>query len=154
MRIVLLTREAMKRGRNADENWGGVPTNKDLLVCPATTDPKGHRRVRMCGQPDPDTYLRVVRRGGDRIVLRGAKLRKTGEAISHEELVLPCTTRRRGCEDYAVACAVPTTAPGLIHISVRHSQDDRRVEGAEIDLGDFRYGVHECVVIFDDVLVP
>ncbi len=135
-------------------NWIRYMQENDFLACPAITDPKGHRKIRACDQPDPDMYLRVVKKDSEGIVLRGAKLHQTGAAISHEKLVLPCTTHRRGSEDYAVACAIPTTTPGLIHISVRHSQDDRRVEGAEIDLGNFRYGVHECVVIFDDVFVP
>jgi len=135
-------------------DWIRYMQENDLLACPAITDPKGSRKIKACDQPDPDMYLRVVKKNGDGIVLRGAKLHQTGAAISHEKLVLPCTTHRRGSEDYAVACAVPTTAPGLIHISVRHSQDERRQEGAEIDLGNSRYGVHECVVVFDDVFVP
>jgi 4-hydroxybutyryl-CoA dehydratase/vinylacetyl-CoA-Delta-isomerase len=126
----------------------------DLLACPSITDPKGGRKIPADRQPDPDMYLRVVKRNSDGIVLRGAKLHQTGAVISHEKLVLPCTTHRTGAEDYAVACAVPADAKGLIHISVRQSQDDRRTEGAEIDLGNAHYGVHECVVIFNDVFVP
>lgn len=134
--------------------WLKYMQRNDLLACPSITDPKGDRKVPADRQPDPDMYLRIVDRGTDGIVIRGAKLHQTGAVISHEKLVLPCTTHRAGAEDYALACAVPADAAGLIHIAVRQSQDDRRVEGAEIDLGNSLYGVHECIVVFDDVFVP
>jgi len=134
--------------------WMIYMQRNDLLACPAITDPKGGRKIPAQEQPDPDMYLRVVDRNREGIVIRGAKLHQTGAAFSHEKLVLPCTTHRAGAEDYAVACAVPANTPGLVHISVRQSQDDRRKEGAEMDLGNIYYGVHECIVIFDDVFVP
>ena len=134
--------------------WIKYVQRNDLLACPSITDPKGDRRIPAGQQPDPDMYLRVVDRGKDGIVLRGAKLHQTGAMLSHEKLVLPCTTHRVGEEDYAVACAVPGNAPGIIHVSVRQSQDDRRVDDAEIDLGNIKFGVHECIAIFNDVFVP
>ncbi|MBM4447149.1 MAG: 4-hydroxybutyryl-CoA dehydratase [Chloroflexi bacterium] len=134
--------------------WLKYMQKNDLLACPAITDPKGNRKIPADKQLDPDMYLRVVEKRKDGIVLRGAKLHQTGAVISHEKLVLPSTTHRKGAEAYAVACAVPGNAKGIIHISVRQSQDDRRKEGVEIDLGNIRYGVHECVAIFDNVFVP
>jgi 4-hydroxybutyryl-CoA dehydratase/vinylacetyl-CoA-Delta-isomerase len=135
-------------------NWVKKMQKEDLLGCPAITDPKGDRRIQASKQPDPDMYLRVVDKSKSGIVLRGAKLCQTGAILSHEKLVLPCTTHQAGDEDYAVVCAVPGNAPGLINISVRQPQDDRRKQGVEIDLGNIKYGVHECVVIFNDVFVP
>jgi 4-hydroxybutyryl-CoA dehydratase/vinylacetyl-CoA-Delta-isomerase len=135
-------------------NWIKRMQREDLLGCPAITDPKGDRRIQACKQPDTEMYLRVVEKNKDGIVLRGAKLCQTGAILSHEKIVLPCTTHRAGDEDYTVVCAVPGNTPGLIHISVRQPQDDRRKEGVEIDLGNIKYGVHECVVIFNDVFVP
>jgi 4-hydroxybutyryl-CoA dehydratase / vinylacetyl-CoA-Delta-isomerase len=126
----------------------------DLLACPSITDPKGNRKIPADRQHDPDMYLRIVDKNKKGIVIRGAKVHQTGAAFSHEKLVLPCTTHRSGAEHYGVACAVPANAEGIIHISVRQSQDDRREEGAEIDLGNIMYGVHECIVIFNDVFVP
>ncbi len=134
--------------------WLKYVQKNDLLACPAITDPKGNRRIPAHKQPDPDMYLRVVEKRKDGIVLRGAKLHQTGAVFSHEKLVLPSTAHRQGDEAYAVACAVPGNAKGIIHISVRQSQDDRRQEGVEIDLGNIKYGVHECIAIFDNVFVP
>ena len=134
--------------------WVKYMQTNDLLACPAITDPKGNRKIPAHKQPDPDMYLRVVGKDKKGIVLRGAKVAQTGAVISHEKLVLPSTTHRAGDEDYAVACAVPSNTEGIIHISVRQSQDDRRQENMEIDLGNIKYGVHECIAIFDDVFVP
>jgi len=134
--------------------WVKYMQKNDLLACPAITDPKGNRRIPAHKQPDPDMYLRVVDKNEKGIVLRGAKLHQTGAVFSHEKLVFPSTTHRRGAEDYAVVCAVPGNANGIIHISVRQPQDDRRKESVEIDLGNSKYGVHECIAIFDDVFVP
>ncbi len=135
-------------------NWIKRMQQEDLLGCPAITDPKGDRRIQACKQPDPEMYLKVVEKNKDGIVLKGAKLCQTGAVLSHEKLVVPCTTHRAGDEDYAVICAVPGDAPGLIHISVRQSQDDRRKGEGKIDLGNIKYGVHECIVIFNNVFVP
>lgn len=134
--------------------WLKYMQKNDLMACPAITDPKGNRRIPAHKQPDPDMYLRVVEKRRDGVILCGAKLHQTGAVLSHEKLVLPSTTHRKGDEGYAIACAVPGNAKGIIHISVRQSQDDRRQEGVEIDLGNINYGVHECIVIFDNVFVP
>ena len=135
-------------------NWVRLMQREDLLGCPAITDPKGDRRLQASKQPDPEMYLKVVEKNKDGIVLKGAKLCQTGAILAHEKLVMPCTTHRAGDEDYVVVCAVPGNSPGLINISVRQPQDDRRREGAELDLGNVLYGVHECIVVFNNVFVP
>ena len=135
-------------------NWVRMMQREDLLGCPAITDPKGDRRIQACEQPDPEMYLKVVEKNKDGIILKGAKLCQTGAILAHEKIVMPCTTHRKGDEDYVVVCAVPGNSPGIVNISVRQPQDDRRIPGAEIDLGNIKYGVHECVVIFNNVFVP
>lgn len=126
----------------------------DLIGCPALTDPKGDRKVPAHMQEDPDMYLRVVDKNKEGITLRGAKLCQTGSVVSYEKLVLPCITHGPGAEAYAVSCAVPGNAKGIKNISARYSQDDRRQEGLEWDIGNMKFGFHETVVIFDDVFVP
>jgi 4-hydroxybutyryl-CoA dehydratase/vinylacetyl-CoA-Delta-isomerase len=145
------------KGTRYHENalhWIRMMQKQDLLGCPAITDPKGNRRIQAYMQPDPEMYLKVIGKNRDGIVLKGAKLCQTGAILAHEKLVMPCTTHRPGDEDYVVVCAVPGNAPGIINISVRQAQDDRRMEGTTMDLGNTKYGVHECVVIFNDVFVP
>jgi 4-hydroxybutyryl-CoA dehydratase / vinylacetyl-CoA-Delta-isomerase len=129
---------------------------QDLMLAGAMTDPKGHRAKRPSEQADPDQFVRVVERRPDGVVIRGAKLHNTGGINSHEILVLPGTGLGAGEEDFAIACAVPADADGVIFIFGRQSNDSRKLEGGCQDLGNPRFGVvgGEAMVVFDDVFVP
>ncbi len=127
---------------------------KDLVVEGAMTDPKGDRSLRPSQQADPDLFLRIVSREKDGIVIRGAKAHQTGALSAHEILVMP--TMAMGEEDasYAVCFAVPSGTEGITYIYGRQSCDTRKMEGTEIDVGNCRYGGHECLVVFDDLFIP
>jgi 4-hydroxybutyryl-CoA dehydratase/vinylacetyl-CoA-Delta-isomerase len=127
----------------------------DLMLAGAMTDPKGHRAKRPSEQDDPDQFVRVVERRPDGVVIRGAKLHNTGGINSHEVLVLPGTGLSPEERDYAISCAVPADAPGVIFIFGRQSNDSRKLEGG-CDIGNPRFGVvgGEAMVVFDDVFVP
>ena len=126
---------------------------KNDLTCNAgVTDVKGDRSLGPKEQPDQDMYLRVVERRADGIVVRGAKAHQTGSLSSHEIIVLPTRALRKGDEDYALAFAVPTDSPGLIHVVGRSSLDTRELDG--FDLGNCYYSKYCPTVIFDDVFVP
>lgn len=128
---------------------------EDLMLAGAMTDPKGHRALRPSEQPDPDSFVRVVERRPDGVVIRGAKLHNTGGINSHEVLVLPGTGLIKGEEDWAIACAVPADADGVTFIFGRQSNDSRKLEGG-CDIGNPRFGVvgGEAMVVFEDVFVP
>lgn len=128
---------------------------EDLMVAGAMTDPKGHRSKKPSEQADPDQFVRVVERRSDGVVIRGAKLHNTGGINSHEILVLPGTGLSPGEEDYAIACAVPADADGVIFIFGRQSNDTRKLEEG-CDIGNTRFGVvgGEAMIVFDDVFVP
>lgn len=134
--------------------WIKYVQREDLITCPALTDPKGDRRVQAHKQENPNMYLRVVKKNEEGIVIQGAKVAQTGTMVSHEKLIVPSTTHYPGSEAYAVCCAVPGNAKGIIHISARHMGDSRRYEGLEVDMGNARYGIHETVEVFDNVFVP
>ena len=127
----------------------------DLMLAGAMTDPKGHRALRPGQQPDPDQYLHIVERRDDGVVIRGAKLHNTGGINSHEILVMPGTGLKEEERDFAVACAVPADAEGVVFIFGRQSNDSRKLEGG-CDIGNPRFGVvgGEAMVVFDDVFVP
>ncbi|HHW07659.1 MAG TPA: 4-hydroxybutyryl-CoA dehydratase [Clostridia bacterium] len=127
---------------------------QDLVVDGAMTDPKGDRSKRPSQQEDPDLYLHVVDRNDRGIVVRGAKVHQTGALSSHEILVMPTGAMREEDRDYAVSFAVPADSPGIIYIYGRQSSDTRKLEGGTIDVGNCRYGGHECMVVFDEVFVP
>jgi 4-hydroxybutyryl-CoA dehydratase/vinylacetyl-CoA-Delta-isomerase len=133
----------------------GYIQREDLMVVGAMTDPKGHRAQKPSQQADPDQFVRVVERRPDGVVIRGAKVHNTGGINSHAILVLPGTGLVEGEEDYAIACAVPADAEGVVFIFGRQSNDSRKLEDG-CDIGNTRFGVvgGEAMIIFDDVFVP
>lgn len=126
----------------------------DLVCQGAMTDAKGDRSARPGGQADPDLYLHVVEKASDHIVVRGAKAHQTGALGSHEIIVMPTLALRQGEEDYAVSFAVPTDAPGIIFIVGRQASDLRCQYDLPLDHGNARFGGHEALTIFNDVVVP
>lgn len=127
----------------------------DLMISGSMTDVKGDRGKPPHQQSDPDMYVRVVDKSEQGIVIRGAKAHMTGIINSHEMLVMPTAAMSPNDIDYAVCCAVPVDAPGIIHIFGRQTNDLRRLEG-EIDQGNATYGVvgGEALTILENVFVP
>jgi 4-hydroxybutyryl-CoA dehydratase/vinylacetyl-CoA-Delta-isomerase len=125
----------------------------DLAVSGAMTDVRGDRSRRPATQADPDLFLRVVSRERGGVVLRGAKAHQTSAVHCHEHVVLPMTC---GTDEgaWAIACAVPSDAPGVTHIYARQPNDSRRAEQAPLDAGLPEFGGCESLMIFDDVFVP
>jgi 4-hydroxybutyryl-CoA dehydratase/vinylacetyl-CoA-Delta-isomerase len=124
----------------------------DLTCNAGVTDVKGDRSKAPHTQQDPDMYLRVVEKRSDGIVVRGAKAHQTGSLSSHEIIVLPTRALGPGDEDYAVAFAIPSDTPGLIHVVGRSSLDTREIDGC--DVGNARYSKYCPTVLFDNVFVP
>jgi 4-hydroxybutyryl-CoA dehydratase/vinylacetyl-CoA-Delta-isomerase len=127
---------------------------EDLVVDGAMTDPKGDRRLPPSAQADPDLYVRVVRKNDQGLTIRGAKVHQTGAINSHEILVMPTRSLKEADREYAVACAVPAGLENLIYVYGRQASDTRKLEGGQIDVGNYQFGGHEAVVIFNDVFVP
>lgn len=128
--------------------------DEDLVVDGAMTDPKGDRSLRPSQQADPDLYLRVVSKLDEGIVVRGAKAHQTGALSSHELLAMPTMAMGSDDADYAVSFAVPSDSEGIIYVYGRQSCDTRKLEEGTMDVGNCRYGGHECLVIFEDLFVP
>lgn len=127
----------------------------DLAVAGAMMDVKGDRGKSPGEQPDRDSYLRVVEKRNDGIVVRGAKSSISGAVIANEIVVLPCTALKPDEKDYAVCFAVPSDAKGVIHVAEAPAPNARLFTGDEMDYGNARYGAHGSThVIFDDVFVP
>lgn len=126
----------------------------DWTVDGAMTDTKGDRSLSPSQQTDPDQYLRVVEYRKDGIVVRGCKAHQTGCINSHWILVMPTVAMKEQDKDYAVSFATPADAPGIYYIYGRQSCDTRKLEGGDIDVGNYQYGGHEAMMIFDDVFIP
>jgi 4-hydroxybutyryl-CoA dehydratase/vinylacetyl-CoA-Delta-isomerase len=128
--------------------------HEDLVIDGAMTDPKGDRKLSPAEQADPDLYLHLIKKDPHGIVIRGAKIHQTGAINSHHIIIMPTRSLRENEKEYAVVCAVPADEEGITYVLGRQSSDTRRMEGGQVDVGNFVYGGHEAVVIFDDVFVP
>ena len=126
----------------------------DLACNAATTSPKGDRS-KSPKEQDPDLVLRVVEKRKDGIVLRGAKAHQTS-AIGVDEMIVYPGIFKKGEEEYAVACAVPTGSEGLTYFLQFNSDDAERRASDDIStLGNPIYGSRQTMlVIYEDVFVP
>lgn len=122
---------------------------RDLTLGVAMTDGKGDRSLHPHAQENPDSYVRIVERRADGIVLRGVKAIVTGAPYMHEFLVMPCRTMGEADADYAVCCAVPLDAEGLV-IAARPAGRP----GENAAKFSARYGQSTGVLMFNDVFVP
>ena len=147
-----------KHGTSYHENFKkflAAVQDGDLTVDGAMTDPKGDRLKGPGAQSDPDMFVHIVERRPDGIVVRGAKAHQTGSINSHEHLVMPTQAVAEADAKYAVSFAVPSDAPGLFMIYGRQASDTRKLEpGADVDLGNKKFGGQEALVVFDNVFVP
>jgi 4-hydroxybutyryl-CoA dehydratase/vinylacetyl-CoA-Delta-isomerase len=128
--------------------------DEDMTVDGAMTDPKGDRGLPPSRQADPDLFTHVVERRKDGIVVRGAKAHQTGAINSHWILVMPTIAMTKEDSDYALSFVAPADAEGISYIYGRQSCDTRKLEGGNIDVGNYNFGGHEALMVFDNVFVP
>jgi len=128
--------------------------DNDIMLAGAMTDPKGDRGLSPSQQADPDLFVHVTEKNDKGIVIRGAKAHMTGMVNSHEMLIMPTGALKEEDKDYAVCCALPVDAPGVIHIFGRQTNDERKFD--EMDQGNAEYGIvgGECLTVLEDVFVP
>ena len=88
------------------------------------------------------------------IVVKSAKLHQTGALNSHEIILMPTQALAEQDRAYAVSCAVPADAPGIVMIYGRQPSDTRKLEEGRLDVGNREFGGHEAVIVLDDVFVP
>ncbi|WP_428564692.1 4-hydroxyphenylacetate 3-hydroxylase N-terminal domain-containing protein [Ramlibacter sp.] len=124
---------------------------RDLRVMQCITDAKGDRSLPPSKQPDPDSYMRVVERRPDGVVVRGAKLHIALAPIAHEVLVVPTKAMKPDEGDYSIAFAIPVNAPGLKIVNV--GSEAPGADPRDHPLAAENFASHSFV-IFDDVFVP
>ena len=121
----------------------------DLALGIAMTDAKGDRSLRPSQQPLPDSYVHIVERRADGVVISGVKAIVTGAPYVHELLVMPCRQMTREDAAFAVCCAIPIDAPGLTIVA---RPAGRPGEAAAKFSGKFGQSTGVCM--FDRVFVP
>lgn len=135
-------------------NFLKILQDEDLVCDAAMTDVKGDRSLPPSQQADPDLYLRIIKKDGKGIVVRGCKAHQTGAVNSHWIAAVPTTAMKEADKDYAVAFVIPSNTGGVTFVYGRQSCDTRKMENGRIDVGNFNFGGHEAYIIFDDVFVP
>ena len=122
----------------------------DMSSALAQTDVKGDRTKRPGAQPDPDLYLRVVKKTTKGIIVRGAKVHITLGPYADEIIVLPTRMMKEEEKDYAVAFAIPADTEGVYLINRASAPRARKKFDAPMN----QYGSSDAFTVFDDVLVP
>jgi len=136
--------------------WLKYAQANDLAVSGAITDAKGDRKKRPSQQDEPDTFVHLVEKRDDGIVVRGIKVSQSGSIGSHETLVLPGGALREGEEAFALAFAVQNSVPGLTYICQYNAYSaEREFCDDESELGSPIYGQRETsTMVFDNVFIP
>ena len=125
----------------------------DLALGIAMTDAKGDRSRKPHQQANPDTYVHVVERNAQGIVISGTKAIVTAAPYMHEFLVMPCRHMGQADADFAVCCAVPVDAPGITIVARPAGRPGDKLEHGAA-LFSRKYGQSTGVVMFDRVRVP
>jgi len=121
----------------------------DLALGVAMTDAKGDRSLRPHRQTTRDAYVHIVERRADGIVISGTKAIVTAAPYVHELLVMPGRSMSEADADFAVCCAVPIDADGLMIVA---RPAGRPGEAGALFSG--KYGQSTGVCLFDRVFVP
>lgn len=123
--------------------------DQDLTVAIAMTDAKGDRSRRPHQQANPNSYVHVVERRTDGIVISGTKAIVTSAPYVHELFVLPGRAMDADDKPFAVGCAVPVDARGLTMIARPAGRP-----GESAAHFSNKYGQSTAVCVFDRVFVP
>lgn len=139
------------------EAYGRHVQKYDLGLIGAMTDVKGNRSLHPSKQKDHlDYYVRIVDRQKDGIIVRGAKIHISHTPGANELIVMPCRTHGEEDKDYAVVFAAPLNAEGIKIITAEPSIRETGEEASwDYPMSAAQgYGASECMIIFDDVLIP
>src|SRR6202041_2074768 len=145
--------------RHGDNIWNYYMEARHHDWCATHTlvNPRASRAAGWAGQTDADLALKLVEKTKDGIVVNGCRMLATLAPLSEELLVFPSTVLKAApaAEPFALAFAIPCNAKGLKFIC-RDSLDpnvDRSKSHFDAPLAS-RFEEMDCVVIFEDVLVP
>ena len=124
---------------------------KDVRIAECITDAKGNRALSPSKQNDADSYVHVVDRTSDGVVIRGAKLHISAASLCHDLLVMPTKSMKAGEEEYAITCAVAVNSPGVTVINTTYHPKGADVRHYPVSS---KMSIPDGFVVFDDVFVP
>jgi 4-hydroxybutyryl-CoA dehydratase/vinylacetyl-CoA-Delta-isomerase len=124
---------------------------KDVRIAECITDAKGNRVLSPSKQHDADSYVHVVDRTSDGVVIRGAKLHISAASLCHDLLVMPTKSMKAGEEEYSITCAVAVNSPGVTVINTTYHPKGADVRHYPVSS---KVSIPDGFVVFDDVFVP
>jgi 4-hydroxybutyryl-CoA dehydratase/vinylacetyl-CoA-Delta-isomerase len=124
---------------------------KDVRIAECITDAKGNRVLSPSKQHDADSYVHVVDRTSDGVVIRGAKLHISAASLCHDLLVMPTKSMKTGEEEYSITCAVAVNSPGVTVINTTYHPKGADVRHYPVSS---KTSIPDGFVVFDDVFVP
>ncbi len=130
--------------RNIENYWRRA-REQDLMLAHSFIDAQAHPAVLL----EQTVVPRIVARKSDGIVVRGAKTVATF-ACHADEILVGAFPRPAMTEDYVMYFSIPIATPGLRVVA-------RTVygQGSAFDHPAGQFGdENDCIIIFDDVLVP
>jgi 4-hydroxyphenylacetate 3-monooxygenase len=125
----------------------------DWCATHTLVNPRASRAQGWAGHSDEELALRLVEKTGEGIIVKGARMLATLAPMSEELLVFPSTVLKAepAAEPFALAFAIPCNAKGLKFIC--RDTFDPGPSHFDAPLAS-RFEEMDCVVIFDDVMVP
>ena len=135
------------------KEWLAHVHKEDLFVAGALIDARGDRsKPPYSGQPDPDSYLRIVEKRKDGIVVRGVKPHASMSPLAEEVFVCTCQPFAGPQDkDWAVAFSVPIDTKGVKFIF-------KAMPTPKVGVMEYPFmaagGTTESWAIFDDALIP
>jgi 4-hydroxyphenylacetate 3-monooxygenase len=126
--------------------------DNDLFLTHALADPPVDRSQPPSGQPDPFTYLGVVKETDEGLIVSGAKMLATASPYADELLVWPFSVKKFEKADakHAIAFAIPADTPGLRFISREAYAGGNAFDHPLAS----RFDEMDAVAVFENVLVP
>jgi 4-hydroxybutyryl-CoA dehydratase/vinylacetyl-CoA-Delta-isomerase len=121
----------------------------DVACAIAMTDAKGDRSKRPYEQHNPDSYVHIVERRPDGIVISGTKAIVTSAPYVHELVIMPCRNMNEQDAAFAVCCALPIDSDGVTIVARPAGRP-----GESSAKFSAKYGQSTGVVILDKVRVP
>ncbi|MGO9450567.1 MAG: 4-hydroxyphenylacetate 3-monooxygenase, oxygenase component [Candidatus Binataceae bacterium] len=135
------------------QNYYREARNHDWCATHTLVNPRASRAQGWAGHTDAELALKLVERTAEGIVVNGCRMLATLAPMSEELLVFPSTVLKAepAAEPFALSFAIPCNAKGLKFLcrdpyDVGRSKFDHPLAA--------RFEEMDCVVIFDNVMVP
>jgi 4-hydroxyphenylacetate 3-monooxygenase len=134
-------------------NYYAKMRDQDLVLTHTLVNPQVNRHLTAQGLASPEVALRVVQETDAGLLVNGARMLATLGPLSDEIAVFPSTVLKAAPEmkPYALAFAVANDTKGMKYIC--RDSYDRGKSLFDAPLSG-RFEEMDCVVIFDNVLVP